>query len=1607
MKRFHGILLALCLVLALCLTGCGGKQAYNENLLENGNFEAGTGSGVSGWVLDRYDSTDDASGCGAVTMAGAPEGSNVLKLESVNFNDARYNQTVSVLPGAYYRLSARVRTDDVTPRSADSGANVCLLQTYMKSDYIGSGSDWHEVVLYGYTDKSTKEVTVSLRLGYYSADCKGVAYFDDVSFMRVNEEDIPENYDVMPMAQFSFSGGSDPSKEGDKTVGGIETGVVLRAVLYALLTALAFIVMLRKKESMNNAVVNVVLVISLIVQLIAAVLYVGFKVDINCFSSWGSHMASVGPFKFYGENYFCDYPPLYMLVLGLLSLPKWTLSEGLGLALLKLPAILCNLIAAKLLQKVAKKELGEEWAAILACLYLLNPTAILNAAVWGQVDSILVLFMLLALLMVQNDRFGLGVILYFVGILFKPQALLFGPVMLLAAVREFETIFACYKNNEKREGGKRLLYGFGGLGVSLLLFLILSLTMANGQKLGWLVDKYMDTFGSYNYATLSSFGLMGLLGGQWAKAELASPLGLPWGTLGTLFVVLAVVAAVLLYLYVHKKQGGVEKKYFWLLTSFLVAAVVIFASRTHERYLFPIPFFLLMTYVYFRDRRLLWIAGGFSLLNFVNTGVVLYLYENLKLYMSAQDAVMIVGSLLTVLLFVYLACVTWDLCSGKMLPIKEKDAAIMKKKNETAAGGSAETGDPAKVSTSRRLNLLLAGRSFKLPKVTWKDLVIVLLLTALYSVIAFSNLGNTESPQTLWESGTARTSLTVDLGSKQAVDTIMYHPSGKSGGFGVEYSDDNQHFTTLTSVTLRFADQGLWTKASETPFSARYVKLTVTGDLELDELAFLKDGAVLPVAGASATASPLDGASADTHRLFDAQDHVLEALGRGIPQTGLIGPAELTVTFDGPQKISYAAAYMTSCELGELTMTGGKDNVTVCSFASGGWNTSDVWTDSMVVEAETLTVSVPEACELRELMFFDENRQVLPVKAVTGAEGADCLTDEPETYEQSEIEDICGETFAVSSAADYVIADFGKTVHIDRGLYFASVCKGNFSVYYSYDGVNWSAPEKHEHDQGMLYYWHGLPGDNSSYSDLSARYVLVVPETSGMRLLEMGFFENADDETPIPFASVTASVGGETGGASLFDEQSMVPNRASYMNSMYFDEIYHARTAYESLHGMSIYEWTHPPLGKDMISWGITIFGMTPFGWRFAGTLAGVLMIPVMYFIGLLMFRKRTWATVLSSLMLLDGMHFVQTRLATVDSYGVLFILLMFLFMYWYYSLSFYDTSLKKTFVPLGLCGIAFGLGAASKWIGLYAGAGLAVLFFITLYRRWDEYNLAKRKVKAATGEQKEYLQHIIKVFPKNTILTLLFCVLFFIIIPGAIYCASYYPYFNVVGETRPWYQIVLKNQADMYNYHSNLDATHGFQSDWYTWPVIYRPMWYYSGSGAAARGTVECISCFGNPVIWYAGLVATLVSFGVLVRRLFFTGRLAKDVESANGLQKLLESGDGDLPDRAQRDTRLLLFLTIGIACNLLPWVGVSRCIFIYHYFASVPFIMMFTVYQLRNICRRHRWVGLALIAALLVIAVVLFFMFKPVWTGTPVARKFVEDYLVWFDSWIFYTGY
>lgn len=436
---------------------------------------------------------------------------------------------------------------------------------------------------------------------------------------------------------------------------------------------------------------------------------------------------------------------------------------------------------------------------------------------------------------------------------------------------------------------------------------------------------------------------------------------------------------------------------------------------------------------------------------------------------------------------------------------------------------------------------------------------------------------------------------------------------------------------------------------------------------------------------------------------------------------------------------------------------------------------------------------------------------------------------------------------------------------------------------------------------------------------------------------------------------------------ALFDEADTFPETINHLSGCYFDEIYYTRTAYEFMHGLPTYENTHPPFGKDLIALGASILGTTPFGFRFMGALFGVMMLPFMYLLGRNITRSRGLGAFICFLFAFDFMHFAQTRLTTIDVFVTFFIIVMYYFMERYINLSFYDTPLKKTWIPLGACGIAFGFGVASKWTGAYAGAGLAVIFFAQLFMRYREYLYAKRSPKGTTNG----IQHkrIINSFQENTTRTIMFCMIFFVAIPFTIYLLSYIPF---VDSYRPGlFERMLKNQETMFSYHSDLEATHPYSSTWYEWPTMDRPIFYYSNN--LGENVRQGISSFGNPLVWWVGIPAFIYMLYLAIKE--------KKKDAA--------------------------FLCTAYLAQYLPWMLVSRCTFIYHYFPSVPFITLMIGYCFLQLKQRVEpkagtKVFYSLVVLYAIAAFGLFLLFYPVLSGQPVTTEYVDKFLRWCDGWV-----
>ena len=146
--------------------------------------------------------------------------------------------------------------------------------------------------------------------------------------------------------------------------------------------------------------------------------------------------------------------------------------------------------------------------------------------------------------------------------------------------------------------------------------------------------------------------------------------------------------------------------------------------------------------------------------------------------------------------------------------------------------------------------------------------------------------------------------------------------------------------------------------------------------------------------------------------------------------------------------------------------------------------------------------------------------------------------------------------------------------------------------------------------------------------------------------------------------------------------------------------------------------------------------------------------------------------------------------------------------------------------------------------------------------------------------------------------------------------------------------------------------------------------MWYYSGTAYMPDGVISSISCRGNPAVWWFGLAALIF---VIVRMC--------------------------LMRRAPRGYSMTV---IGFASQFLPWVLVPRSTFIYHYFASVPFIIIASVLMLKWLRSKSESAFRITTVTLLTAALLLFIAFYPLESGLPAARWYA-NYLRWFHWYNF----
>lgn len=383
---------------------------------------------------------------------------------------------------------------------------------------------------------------------------------------------------------------------------------------------------------------GLLLVGALLLRVALAATTRGYDADIATFSAWAAHAAD-GLTSFYSPGYFADYPPGYIYLLWLVG--KLRLLMGIDLdtrvfmVLLKFPAILADCATAWLLFRLARRSWSGSASLLLAALYVFNPAVILDSSVWGQVDSVLTLPILLLVILLEKRTAWAGAA-FAAALLIKPQALIFAPLPLLW--------FGIRLLRRERHATADLLMFCG---TAIALFCLVILPFAVNESPGWIISKYGSTLASYPYATLNAYNLFALTGGNIAPLDQRFLL-LPYGVWGNIFILLIVLFTTLVML------RGKELSRLWYAPLFLSASVFVLAAKMHERYLFPALALALGLHIVTRDRLALALFAGFSATQFLNIAQVLALSHDKVYGVAPLDPLLLAVSLANLILWLLL-----------------------------------------------------------------------------------------------------------------------------------------------------------------------------------------------------------------------------------------------------------------------------------------------------------------------------------------------------------------------------------------------------------------------------------------------------------------------------------------------------------------------------------------------------------------------------------------------------------------------------------------------------------------------------------------------------------------------------------------------------------------------------------------------------------------------------------------------------------------------------------------------------------------------------------------------------------------------------------------
>lgn len=175
------VLLFLFLYISRAIIAC---DDHDKNLIENGSFNE---SNLNFWEVTSYVRNPNPY----KIMQIKKTKNKIVKLESNVADHIRLIQKVNIKTNSSYLFSCKVKTSDVKviQENGNMGANIYIPEKRKISRSIIGSSKWEYLSII-FNSGNLEMVTLVLQLGHYGSTSAGKVYFDDISLIKLDLENI-------------------------------------------------------------------------------------------------------------------------------------------------------------------------------------------------------------------------------------------------------------------------------------------------------------------------------------------------------------------------------------------------------------------------------------------------------------------------------------------------------------------------------------------------------------------------------------------------------------------------------------------------------------------------------------------------------------------------------------------------------------------------------------------------------------------------------------------------------------------------------------------------------------------------------------------------------------------------------------------------------------------------------------------------------------------------------------------------------------------------------------------------------------------------------------------------------------------------------------------------------------------------------------------------------------------------------------------------------------------------------------------------------------------------------------------------------------------------